>query len=139
MYIYIYKVLYSTSKKKEKCIKLAQPYCCLFFLVSLFYLIYLFFNMLFYFSHGFLSNTCLDIHKANNTMGNYINTPVHTAENVTQSEEVKHHHSDFHILSLISNFESPLSQDKKSKITYYIKVKETLKRIRTSVTIFVFT
>ena len=89
MYIYITCYTAQAKKrkeKKEKCIKLAQPqYCCLFFLVSLFYFIlFIYFLMFFYFSHGFHSNLCLDIHKANNTMGNYIYTPVHIAENLTQ-------------------------------------------------------
>ena len=82
-------MLYSTSKKKKrkkrKVHKVSTTLVLLSFLLGfpiLFYLIY--FLMFFYFSHGFLLNTCLDIHKANNTMGNYIYTPVHIAENLTQ-------------------------------------------------------
>ena len=51
----------------------------------LYYLIYLFiYLLLFYFSHDFLSNTCSDIHKANNS-GKLCYTSLQS-----YSEEVKH-------------------------------------------------
>ena len=60
----------------------------LFFLVHLLYVIlyiYLYIHI-FYFSHVFLSNTCFDIHKANNNGKLYIYIHCY----ISYSEEVKH-------------------------------------------------
>ena len=73
------------KERKKGCKKVQSGYsqlklkshCCLFFLVHLFHFILFIYVFC---SFGFLSNTCLDVHKANNNETLY----VHIVTNITQ-------------------------------------------------------